>query len=264
MKRNSASVQSSVTGLGRLFGRTTRVVLVGGVAAGVGFAAVSGIAAAATGSSPAGVSAPAGPPHPPAGPTPAGGRGPAGHPGPMRGLGAMGGPGGEGTVTAIDGSTLTLRTLNGTETVDTSASTTFAKEMQAIHLSDVHLGDIVRVAGAPAVPGSRPSPPADPGTGTVRATQVTVVEPSLFGRVAAVHNGVYTLVGPSGQLLTVTTTPSTRYYTGAGTRASSTAITDGSRIDAQGTQQDLTHLSAAVISVVPTPAVPTPATPPGG
>ena len=97
----------------------------------------------------------------------------------------MGGPGGSGTVTAIDKTsspqTLTLRTETGTETVDISSTTTFTKEMQTIDLNAIALNDVVRVVPVRPTSGSAPSgtTPVTPGTGTVAASRVIVVEPMI-------------------------------------------------------------------------------------
>ncbi len=195
---------------------------------------------------------------------PAGGRGHRGGPGGPGGgpRGGPGGRGGGGTITAINDTTLTLRTINGTETVDTSSATTYTREHQTISFSDLSVGEIVHVRSAPAPSSSSSSStPPQPGTGMVDASQVTVVEPSLDGRVTSSSNGTYSLVGRDGQLLTVSTTSSTRYYNGT-SQASSSAISDGTHIRAQGTQDSLTHLTADVISVAPNPPTPGQARPP--
>lgn len=222
--------------------RTSRAALVAGLAAGASFGAATGIAAATSG-----------PPATPAGPGPAGAP-----PGPLgmraHGPRGPGGPGGGGTITAIDGTTLTLRTENGVETVDTSSSTTFSKERQTIALSDLRVNDVVHV-GAVAAPGAAPAAaPVEPGTGTVSARAVIVVEPTLAGRVASIGTGTYTLVGRDGQLLTVATTGSTRYYRGA-SQTSASAVTVGSRVMAEGTRTGLTQLTADVITIGPAPGV---------
>lgn len=238
------------------------MVIVGGLAAGAAFAAVTGVAAAATGGSaataPSGkASAPAAPPaHPDAPGGPIGGPGPSGMPGPPggMGLGGPGGPGGEGTITAINGSTLTLRTMNGSETVDTSSSTTYSKERLSIDFADLSIGDVVAVSGSPARSGTSSAPPP-PGTGTVDASRITVVEPTFVGRVVSDSGGVLTLVGPDGQLLSVHTSSSTRYYQGTQSTTSS-AVSDGTHILAEGTQTGLTSLDADVVAVAPPPPAP--------
>lgn len=249
-----------------LLSRGTRLVLVGGLTAGVGFGALTGIASATTGQSSSGTSGSARPARPPGAPP----IGPPGAPGgPMGGPGGgpggpPGGPGGGGTITSISGSTLILRTLNGTETVETSSSTSYYKEMQAISFSKLTTGEVVHVMAIPASAGSsgsKNSAPPQPGTGTVEARRITVVEPTFLGRVLSSSNGTFTIVGVDGQLLTVDTTSSTRYYKGPG-KTTSSAVADGTRIRAEGTRTGLTTLSAAVISVAPAP--PAPAKPPAG
>lgn len=237
--------------------RGTRLVLVGGLTAGVAFGAVTGIASAATGHSAGATSGAPGPatrPGPPGGPM----GGPGGPGGPL------GGPGGGGTITGINGSTLTLRTLNGTETVETSSSTSYSKEMRTIGFSGLATGEVVHVMGSPVSTGSsgsKSSTPQQPGTGTVEARRITVVEPTFSGRVLSNNNGTITVVGADGQLLTVGTTSSTRYYKGA-SKTTSSAVTDGARIVAEGTRSGLTTLGADVIIVAP--ARPAPASPPAG
>ncbi len=222
--------------------------MVGGLAAGASFSAVTGISAATgtpdiTTESGSTATAPA-----------VGMGGPHGHKGDPDGPGRKGGRGNGGTITGISGSTLTLRTENGTETVDPSSSTTYSKEMQMISFADLHVNDVVHVAATSPTASTATTPPA-PGTGTVSATAVTVVEPSFAGRVASVSNGAYGLVGRDGRLLTVKTTGSTRYENGT-SQAAASAITVGSHVMAQGTQNDLTDLTADVITLRPTPGSP--------
>jgi Domain of unknown function (DUF5666) len=167
--------------------------------------------------------------------------GPMGLPGRMR----RGAPGGGGTITQISGSTLTLRTEAGTETVTTSGSTQYTRERRGISLSDLRVGDVVRVV--PVAGGARP---ATPGTGTVEAGRVVVVEPVLAGRVQSIDGSTVTLVGRHGELLTVTLTDATTYFTGA-QAATRSALTSDSRIVAAGSQDSLTHLVADMVTVLP-------------
>jgi hypothetical protein len=246
---------------------------------GSAFGALAGISIANTTTSRTPTAASSGSATPaPAGPRLQGGGPPGGPyglqgPGGLPGAGAPPGPGGpggpaSGTITAINGSTLTLRTENGTETVDTSSSTHYSKALQSISFSDLQVGDIVGVMSAPpsgsgSSGGSGSSTPPEPGTGTVTATMVTVLEPSFTGRVASISNGTYTLVGPGGQLLTVATTASTRYYNSSMAKSSASAIASGDHVVAEGSQSDLTHLTADLLAVIPAPANP-PVPPQGG
>lgn len=157
------------------------------------------------------------------------------------GFGGMAG----GTITQISGSTLTLRTEAGTETVDTTSATQYTRERQTIALSDLKVGDVVHV-----IPTAGAARPATPGTGTVTASRIVVVEPVLAGRVTAVDGDTVSLVGRDGRELTVTLTGATKYFNGAA-NADRSAVTVGSRIMAMGSQDSLTHLTAGVVTVLP-------------
>jgi hypothetical protein len=153
--------------------------------------------------------------------------------------------GGGGTITQISGSTLTLRTQEGTETVSTSGSTQFMRDRQSIALTDLKLGDVVRV-----IPDAASAKPATPGTGTITASRIVVVEPMLAGRVAAIDGNIVSLVGRDGRELTVTLTDATRYFNGA-QGADRAAVTVGSHVVAAGSQDSLTHLTASTVTVLP-------------
>ncbi len=244
--------------LHRAVTRPAGLVLITGLAAGGGFAAVTGISSASnsaaststsTTTTAASTAAPTTTPSAPAGPGGRGGfgrHGGFGGPGGFGGFGGFGrGGGGQGTVTAISGSTLTLRTENGTETVKTTSATKYAKERQSITFAQIKVGDVVRIA-AP-----RPTTAtAVPGTGTVTAIGVDVVLPTLGGRVTAVAAGKYTVVGRSGALLTINVSSSTKYYDGT-TKSTAAAVKVGSRIVAEGAQDTLTHLKADTVTVLP-------------
>jgi hypothetical protein len=86
------------------------------------------------------------------------------------GLGAGRGFGLQGTVTSIGGDTLTLKTANGsTITVKMSSSTTYSKQITG-QQSDITQGSTVRV-------GINFAAGANPGSGTVDATSLTLVTP---------------------------------------------------------------------------------------
>lgn len=268
MEDNSAK-HTGPTKLVRSLSRGSRLILGGGLAVGAGFGAVTGVSAAATSSSSSGSTSTGPAPRSGLGaPTPNGAPAPNGGPG---ALGGPGGPGGGGTITAIDGTTLILRTENGAETVDTSSSTTYNKEMKSVTFKALQVGSVVHVASRPPSTGSSTksgSTPPQPGTGTVDAAEVTIVEPSFAGRVSAVGTGTYTVVGRDGHLFTITTTGSTRYYNGT-TQAGASAVSVGSRVMAEGTRDSLTHLTADVVMVGPVPpsppaGAPTPPSPPAG
>lgn len=167
--------------------------------------------------------------------------------------------GNTGTVTQISGGTITLRTLQGTVTVDTTSSTTFSKEGRTITLSGIHVNDVVRVRGMR--PSGSSTPPASPPT-TLTAQSITVVMPTFVGRVVTVQGPTIFIVTADGQMAYVYTTPATT-YTMNGSSSTLSAIVAGDYIAAEGTQPDITHLSAdtVTISTSPHPRGPLPGRP---
>ncbi|MDQ6936531.1 MAG: DUF5666 domain-containing protein [Actinomycetota bacterium] len=226
---DTSSTPPAPTRSRRSLTRTTGLVALAGLTTGGAFAAVSGISAASN-------SAPSAPATT-AAPFPA-------TPDTDHGWGAHGPFGGSaGTITAVNGTTLTLRTEQGTETVKTTASTTYTKERLTISFAQLRLGAVVRVE-APRPMGKT----ATPGTGNVTATQLDVVLPEFSGRVSQINGGTYTVVGSGGQLRTVTATTGTRYFNGP-TKTTAASVKVGTYIVAEGNQDSLTHLSADVITV---------------
>ena len=156
--------------------------------------------------------------------------------------------GGEtGTVTKISGSTLTLRTLAGTETVTTSSSTTYSREGQTVKLSAIKVGDVVVVRGKRT--GTSPT-----ATSPIAATAITIEVPSTSGRVQSVSGNTVTLVTADGQLETVNVSSSTAYHGLRGASASLSSVKAGVYITAQGTQTGLTTFSADDVQVLGTPS----------
>ena len=221
-------------------GRAARLVLIGGLATGAGFGAIAAVNAA-TSPSPSATASPGTGDHSNA--PEHGFRRDGPHHGHMLG--------GGGTITSINGTTLTLRTENGTETVTTSGSTTFTKERRTIRLSDLQVGDVVHVLAA-----SAPAAGTTPGTGTVAASRVMVVEPEIGGRVQSIDGDTLHLVGRDGRLFTVTLTDSTQYFSGRDATAKRSDITTGRRVVAEGRQDTLTHLTAGDVVILPTGAGP--------
>src|SRR5438270_3657989 len=83
-------------------------------------------------------------------PPPEGGppQGEAQRPGPGGGRrGQFAGQGTAGNITAINGDTLTLKTLSGTETVKVTGDTMFRRDREAAKLADFKVGDTVFVMG---------------------------------------------------------------------------------------------------------------------
>jgi hypothetical protein len=153
--------------------------------------------------------------------------------------------GGEtGTVTRIAGSTLTLRTITGSVTVTTNASTIYSREDQKVKFSAVTVGDVV------AVRGSRGASPT--ATSPIAATAITIEVASISGRVQSVSGDIVTLVTGDGQLEYVTVSSATIYRGTRGATASSSSLKAGIYVVAQGTQVSLTTLSADEVQVLGT------------
>ena len=107
------------------------------------------------------------------------------NPGAAPGGGALGGGNAaltiSGTVKSIDGTTMTITTANGTDTVVDTSSSTFHSQAAA-SASDVQTGSSVKVSvtglggfrpGGPAASGA-PDPSAAAGSTPIKATDVTV------------------------------------------------------------------------------------------
>lgn len=146
---------------------------------------------------------------------------------------------GVGTVTGISGSSLTLRTITGTLTVATESSTTYTKGGKSIKFSDIQVNDVVQV---------RPDRAHSQSSTSVTASAITVVLPTLFGRVQSVSGNTITIVTATGQLAYVTTGGSTAYRM-AGAAASSGDVKAGMYIIAQGTLTNMNHLSATSVQI---------------
>jgi hypothetical protein len=173
--------------------------VLGGLAAGVGFAGVTGVAAAAgSGSSSGAHSSSRVPAHPARGLPGKGWPGPAGVGRPGRG--------GEGTITSLstDGSgyELTVRTLQGTETVLTTNSTRVTgPDLRPTSLSSSDIGRVVRIMSRPPAP---PTSSSASSSNVIDATRIRLIDPRVIGRVLKVGNDGFTLVGRNGQKITVT------------------------------------------------------------
>lgn len=148
--------------------------------------------------------------------------------------------GGSGTVTGINGGTITLRTLSGTLTVDTTSATTYSKEGHTIKLGDIKVDDVLQVRPVRTSGWSAPSAP--PPT-TITAQSVTVVLPTFFGRVSSISGPTIFIVTRDGQQAFVFTASGTTYESNRSTASFSDVKVDD-YISAEGTQTDLKHLTA--------------------
>ncbi len=148
-----------------------------------------------------------------------------------------------GTVTGISGSTLTLRTFTGTVTVTTSSSTKYSREGKQLSFSAIKVGEVVAVRGSRSGTTKTASSP-------IAATAITIEVPTITGRVQSVSGNTITLVTNDGQLEYVTMSGATVYQGIRGATATSTAVKTGVFVVAQGTETDLTHMTADGIQVL--------------
>jgi hypothetical protein len=152
-----------------------------------------------------------------------------------RGRGLKGGFGfGQITITAIDGSRLSLRTADGwTRTITLIASTSITKGGQTIAAGDLKVGDQIVFRQTRNTDGSF----------TVAAVQVVV--PRVAGSVTAVSGGGFTLNARDGTTWTVSVTGSTAFELGskAGARSDVKVGVDVVVEGTQGTGNTLTALT---------------------
>ncbi len=173
-----------------------------------------------------------------ASPTPSadadGQRGPGGGPG-MDGMHGMHGMRGAVTVTAIDGTRLSLRTDDGwTRTIDT-AGATISKDGATASLADIKVGDEVAFAQQRNADGS------------YTITSVTIVLPHVGGTVTATSASSITLKDRDGAAVTVQVTSATTYEVAGKSNATLADVTVGSMVMANGTKNADGSLTATTV-----------------
>ena len=231
-------------------GRSTggRVAMVAGaiVLIAVGVAAVMGASApAATGADPSASVAPAASPSPAASLEPrttVPDRGAFPWPG---GFALPGGPGRDGalgpggfrgvTISAINGSDISLKTVDGwTRTISVESTTTITKGGVMIKVGDLAVGDEIRFAQKKAADGS------------YDVTAIVVVLPTVVGEVTAVDGDTIKVTQPGGTTATIHVDSHTTYRID-GASGSLSGVKVGSFTVAEGTQRTDGSLDAAAI-----------------
>jgi len=140
----------------------------------------------------------------------------------QRGFGGGRGFGGV-TIVAIDGSKLSLKTVDGwTRTIVVTAETTITKGGQAIKVGDLEVGDTIHFR----------QKRNDDGTFSIVA--IVVPTPKAAGEVTAVTASTLTLKGRGDQTRTITLNGSTTYTLGK-TKGAKSDLTVGSRVVVEGT-----------------------------
>jgi hypothetical protein len=149
---------------------------------------------------------------------------------------------GQITITAINGSNLSLKTDDGwTRTIAVTSATTITKGGQTIALADLKVGDALRL-------GQTRNP-----DGSFMVNRIAVVVPRVAGTVTAVTGNGFTLSKRDGTTWTVTVSSSTTYTVGtltpkAGTKSD---VKVGSEVAVQGTQGAGNTLGAISVHVRP-------------
>jgi hypothetical protein len=151
--------------------------------------------------------------------------------------------GATGTVTNISGSTLTVRTLQGTDTVTTTSATTYSREGKKVSFSAIKVGAVVQVRAARGATSKSATSP-------IAATAITIEIPTVMGRVQSVSGNTITLVTSNGQLEYATTSGATVYQGIGSATATSASVKAGIYVVVQGTETDLTHITADGVQVL--------------
>jgi len=154
----------------------------------------------------------------------------------------LGGPGHRGerggfhaiTISARDGSSLTLQTADGwTRTITVTSETTMTKGGVAITVADLNVGDTIAF---------RQTHNDD---GTFSITEIRVFVPTTGGEVTAVESGSVTVKLRDGSSSTITLTGSTKYFVGQ-REATKADLTVGDTVMAQGSVSGETFTAISV------------------
>jgi hypothetical protein len=159
--------------------------------------------------------------------------------------GPLGGPGlragrafGQISITAINGSDVSLKTDDGwTRTITVATSTSITKGGQPATLSELKVGDVIRFAETRNADGS------------YAITRIEIVVPQVAGVVTAVGADTITVTGRNGVTATIRTSSSTTYHVGQA-NGSRSDVKVGSAIIASGTKAADGSLDASSVTVL--------------
>jgi hypothetical protein len=142
------------------------------------------------------------------------------------------------TITAIDGSSLSLKTEDGwTRTIAVTDSTTITKGGATIGLGDLAVGDSIRFRQEKA------------SDGTYTVTAIVVVLPTVVGEISKIDGDTITVTQPGGTSATIHVDSKTTYRLagGSGGAGSLSDLKAGMVIAAEGTQRTDGSLDASAI-----------------
>lgn len=152
-----------------------------------------------------------------------------------------------GTVSAINGSTLTLAGRNGTTYAITVASALISNHNETIALSEIQVGDMLVVKGT--ISGSTITASKIRDTSFARRAFLSAIGAADAGVVTSINGSLFTLgsFGTSGTT-TIATNASTTYKVN-GVATTSSALAVGSRLIVFGTP-DSTGITASLVSIL--------------
>jgi hypothetical protein len=143
------------------------------------------------------------------------------------------------TVSAISGDEVTLKTDDGwTRTIAVTDAVTVTKGGQEIAVSDLAVGDEVRIEQTRN----------DDGTYTV--TALVVVVPTVHGTASSVTSGSFKVTNRDGSVWTITTNESTQYEFGSADGSASDLV-DGAVVVVQGTVTGDNAMTALTVRIAP-------------
>jgi hypothetical protein len=143
--------------------------------------------------------------------------------------------GGRISITAIDGSSVSLETIDGwTRTISVGDSTSITRDGETIALSDLSVGDTVRIRQT-----------VEDDTWTVTAIEVVV--PSVVGQVTAADGDSLTLQQPDSSTITVHVDGSTTYTVAGETGKALADVEIGMVVVASGELNDDGSLDASSV-----------------
>jgi hypothetical protein len=144
--------------------------------------------------------------------------------------------GGGITITAINGSSLSLKTADGwTRTIAVTSDTKITKSGATIAVGDLKVGDEIQFEQTRK----------DDGTYTIDA--IAVVLPHLGGEVTAVSGSTITVSQPDGTSATIKVTSDTTYRVGTNESAALSDVKVGMFVHAEGTKNADGSLTASAV-----------------
>jgi hypothetical protein len=140
------------------------------------------------------------------------------------------------TISAINGSSLSLKTDDGwTRTITVGSSTPITKGGQTIAIGDLKVGDHIVFGESKATDGS------------YTITAIRVVLPVVGGQVTAVNGDTITVTEPGGATGTIHVGSTTTYHVNGNASAKLSDITVGSIVVAEGTLRSDGSLDATAV-----------------